>query len=80
MIGCHFFLWLQIKYTNMKRKIITGIMLLLFALLLFSCSVTGKPGVIYEGKKGRWVFGGALHKQQRYDAKIRKDSITLVKQ
>ena len=62
------------------RKIITGIMLLLFALLLFSCSVTGKPGVIKETKNGRIVWGNAKHRQQQHDAKIRKDSSTLVKQ
>lgn len=55
------------------------LLVIISAIILISCSVTNKPGVIHEGKKGRWVLGNAKIKQQRHDYQLRMDSIKLSK-
>ncbi len=57
----------------------TKTLILILTVMLHSCSVANKPGVVYEGKKGRLVKGNALHFQQRHDYKVRMDSIKLAK-
>lgn len=52
---------------------------LVLVLILSSCSVTNKPGVILERPTYRIVAGNAKHFQQRYDAKVKREQAGLAK-